>query len=97
MTRWPPAITLPAVRVVLAIAAIVLVLTAAVAPHVHEGRLGSHACLACVAAGGEEAASQTPDVAPRPLVSGEVPHFQPDAPVFGLPLGAIPGQSPPGV
>ena len=32
--------------------AIVLVLTAAVVPHVHEGRLGSHACLACVAAGG---------------------------------------------
>lgn len=82
-------------RVVLAIAAIVLVLTAAVAPHVHEGRLGSHACLACVAAGGEEAAPQTPDVAPRPLPAADVVLAAPAAPVTGKPLGAVSGQSPP--
>jgi hypothetical protein len=85
------------VRVALAIAALVLVLTAAVAPHVHEGPLGDHACLACVAAGAEEATGQTPDVAPRPLEPVDVVQVQPAAPVFGVPLGAIPGQSPPGV
>ncbi|GEJ59265.1 hypothetical protein [Anaeromyxobacter diazotrophicus] len=84
-------------RAALAIATIVLVLTAAVAPHVHEGPLGTHACLACVAAGGEEATGHTPDVAPRPLEPAAVVVVLPAAPVFGLPLGAIPGQSPPAV
>jgi hypothetical protein len=83
------------VRVVVAIAALVLVLMSAAAPHVHEGPQGTHACLACVAAGAEEATGHTPDVAPRPLAPVDVAQIVQAAPVFGLPLGAIPGQSPP--
>ena len=87
--------TLRAVRAALAIAAVLLLLTSAVAPHVHEGPLGAHACLACAAAGGEEAAPQTPDVAPRALPAAAALPAAPAAPVTGKPLGAVSGQSPP--
>ncbi|HEX9288437.1 MAG TPA: hypothetical protein VF904_02850 [Anaeromyxobacteraceae bacterium] len=82
-------------RAVLAAAMAALVLLTGVAPHAHGGPLGAHTCVACVAAGGEEAACETPDVAPRPLAAVELADVTRAAPVTGFPLGAIPGQSPP--
>jgi hypothetical protein len=83
------------VRAVFAAALAVLVLVTASAPHAHETPLGRHACAACVAAGGEEAVCAAPDVAPRPVVPVAVADELPAPPVTGLPLGAVPGQSPP--
>lgn len=83
-------------RAALAIAAVVLLLVAAIAPHAHEGPLGTHACFACAAVGAEQASRQTPEVAPRPLQPVALAQVPPAAPVAGVPLGAIPGQSPPG-
>lgn len=65
------------------------------APHVHHGPYGDHDCPACVARSGDEAHSETPDVAPRRVeLRGEVPAPIEVVPV-GAPLGAVPGQSPP--
>ncbi len=83
------------VRCALALASILFVLVSATVPHVHDTALGSHACLACVAGGGEEAAPAAPDVAPRPVVVAALPEAAPEPPVTGAPLGAVPGQSPP--
>jgi len=83
------------VRALLAAAAALLVLLTAVAPHAHESALGRHACVACVAAGGEEAVCTSPDVTPRRLAVATVTQSAPEPPVTGAPLGAIPGQSPP--
>jgi hypothetical protein len=86
----------PAVRTSLAIVASMLVALAVAAPHVHHpGPYGSHACQACVVRGGEEAGPATPDVAPTPAPAEAVPAAPGPAPVSGLPLGAVPGQSPP--
>ncbi len=93
-TPLTPDNTLP-VRFVFAIATAVLVLLAAGAPHAHDGRLGTHACAACLAAGAEAASCETPDVAPRRLVVAALPQVAPEPPVTGAPLGAVPGQSPP--
>ncbi len=82
-------------RGVIALGSILLVLATAGAPHVHGSALGSHACLACVAAGGEEAAPESPDVAPRSLAVAAIADPAPESPVTGAPLGAVPGQSPP--
>ncbi len=82
-------------RALLAAAAILLVLVTGLAPHTHDGKLGRHACVACVTSGCEEAASAAPDVAPRQLAPSAVPQALPAAPVTGAPLGAVPGQSPP--
>jgi hypothetical protein len=83
------------VRAVLALAVAVLVASGAVASHAHAGPSGTHGCQACVAGSGEEAGSASPDLAPLPRVA-EVPPAPPGpAPVFGAPLGAVPGQSPP--
>jgi hypothetical protein len=83
------------VRAVLALAVVLLLASGAVAPHAHAGPLGSHACLACVAGSGEEAASAAPDLAPPQMVAVEAPASPGLAPVLGAPLGAVPGQSPP--
>jgi hypothetical protein len=83
------------VRALLAAAIAALVLLTGVAPHAHGGPLGAHACVACVAAGGEEAACETPDVAPRPFLAIDILDAHCDAPATGFPIGAIPGQSPP--
>ena len=84
------------VRHALAIFAAFLVALAVAAPHVHHaGPLGRNACQACVLRAGEEAGPSTPEVAPD-AVRVEKPAAAPGlAPVFGLPLGAVPGQSPP--
>lgn len=82
-------------RSLLALAAVLLVLATGVAPHTHEGALGRHACVACVANGAEEAGCASPDVAPRQLGTEAVAAAAPAPPVTGAPLGAIPGQSPP--
>lgn len=95
LDRLPARDNTPRVRALLATAAILLVLVTGVAPHTHEGKLGRHACIACVTAGGEEAASAAPDVAPRQLLPSAVPQAAPATPVTGAPLGAVPGQSPP--
>lgn len=81
-------------RAALAIAACVVLLLAAAAPHVHHGTYGSHACAACVVQGAGRAASETPDVEPRPVVQ-DAPREPAAAPVTGVALGSIPGQSPP--
>ncbi len=85
----------PAVRAALAIAISLLILTAAAAPHTHGGNLGTHGCLACVTAGGDETAPQSTEVVPRPAWHAVLPGEQTSPPVTGAPLGAIPGQSPP--
>ena len=95
MTGIRVANTLPLVRALLAVAAILLVLVTGVAPHTHDGALGRHACVACAAAGSEEAACASPDVAPRQLVVASITCDPPAPPVTGAPLGAVPGQSPP--
>ncbi len=81
-------------RAVLAIAAVLLVLVAVVAPHHHGGAYGDHACAACVFQGGESAHSETPDVSPSPVVAG-APAALVAQVAPGAPLGAVPGQSPP--
>jgi hypothetical protein len=83
------------VRGLVALASALLILASATAPHVHNTALGTHACLACVAAGGEAAAPASPDVAPRRFFSVPLVEAAPEPPVTGAPLGAVPGQSPP--
>lgn len=84
------------VRHLLAIVASGLIVLSIAAPHVHHpGPYGSHACQACVVRGAEEAGCATPEVAPRPLAPEAVPALPGVPPVCGLPLGAVPGQSPP--
>lgn len=80
----------------LAAAALALVLVlAAVAPHVHAVDHAGSGCAVCLARHGDVARDETPDVAPRAL-HAECVAVEPGlAPVFGAPLGAIPGQSPP--
>ena len=83
-------------RALLSVMAILLVLATAVAPHVHGGELGRHACVACVIASGcEPASAETPDVAPLDVTADEVALEPGVSPVSGRPLGAVPGQSPP--
>ncbi len=74
--------------------ALFLVLTAA-APHVHAGPQGADGCVACVVRSGDQARNETPDAAPVTDVS-EAVRLEPEgSPVYGAPLGAVPGQSPP--
>jgi hypothetical protein len=83
------------VRSVLALATVLLVLLTAMAPHAHGSALGTHACVACVAAGGEQAACEAPDVAPRAVAVEALPDLRLTRPGTGFPLGAVSGQSPP--
>jgi len=86
----------PTVRKPLAIVASALIALSIAAPHVHHaGPYGSHACQACVVRAAEEAGCATPDVAPPSLAPETIPAAPGQSPVFGLPLGAVPGQSPP--
>jgi hypothetical protein len=75
--------------------ALFLVFTAG-APHVHDGPHGSEHCAVCVARHADLPHDQVPDLAPAPTVAVEVQLAPGLAPVTGAPLGAIPGQSPPG-
>ena len=70
-----------------------LVLAAAV-PHGHAASHGE--CAVCVARQGDVARSETPDLEPGALLPDAVPQPPAASPVSGAPLGAIPGQSPPG-
>jgi hypothetical protein len=83
------------VRAVLALAVAFLVASGAVVPHAHAGASGSQSCQACVVGTGEAAGSATPDLVPPGMVAVEAPAAPGPAPVFGAPLGAVPGQSPP--
>jgi hypothetical protein len=85
----------PAVRAAVAFALAVWFVFGAAAPHVHLRDQGGVECAVCVTRHGVVAQRETPDLTPRAL------HAEPAlpepglAPVFGAPLGAIPGQSPP--
>jgi hypothetical protein len=79
----------------MAIAAAVLVLVTAVAPHVHDGALGRHACAACVTAGGAVASSETPEVEPLATRPERLVLRPTSAVAPGFPVGAVRGQSPP--
>ncbi len=83
------------VRSVLALATALLVLLTAMAPHAHGGALGTHACVACVVASGEQAACETPDVAPREVASVALTDLPLAWHGTGFPLGAVSGQAPP--
>jgi hypothetical protein len=91
-----PIMLRPTVRKLLAIVAFALIALSIAAPHVHHaGPYGSHACQACVVRAAEEAGCATPDVAPPSLAPETIPAAPGLPPVCGLPLGAVPGQSPP--
>jgi hypothetical protein len=72
--------------------ALFLVFTAA-APHVHAH--GEDECAVCVVRQADAARDETPDVAPLTFVCDAPRLDRGLPPVFGAPLGAIPGQSPP--
>lgn len=75
--------------------ALFLVLVAA-APHVHASAADDgHGCAACVVRQGDAARDETPELAPAPLTAAAAAAEVGLPPVFGAPLGAIPGQSPP--
>jgi len=83
------------VRLALAILASVLLVVGLVAPHHHDGRLGEHSCAACLAGAASVARDETPSV-DRAEFPGELLQLAPGMqPVGGVPLGAVPGQSPP--
>jgi hypothetical protein len=83
------------VRVLLAIAATVLLLAGLAAPHHHAAPGSTHDCVACTVGAGLEAADATPAL-PPPAWHREARAAGPGAdPVTGAPLGAVPGQSPP--
>jgi len=71
-----------------------LVLTVA-APHVHPAGRGGDECAVCIVRHSDVPRSMTPDLAPRAFHAESVVVEPGLAPVFGAPLGAIPGQSPP--
>jgi hypothetical protein len=83
------------VRVLLAIATAVLVLATGAAPHAHDGQLGTHACVACAAAGAEAARPTAPEVSPGAHPCGAVSPAPAPVRATGFPRGAVPGQSPP--
>jgi hypothetical protein len=83
------------VRPLIACGMALFVLVAGMAPHVHEGQLGQHACIACVASSGQQVSCETPDVAPVALLAETLQELVPASPAAGFPVGAVPGQSPP--
>ncbi len=84
------------VRTAFAILAALMVAIAVAAPHVHHaGPYGGHSCQACVFRAAEAASSADPAVAPAEAPLGPAPREPGLSPVGGLPLGAVPGQSPP--
>jgi hypothetical protein len=85
-------------RAVLSSLLAVHLLLAAAAPHVHLPSEGaaSEPCATCVTRTADVAATRTPDVAPAPVPAGAAVPAPGLAPVTGAPLGAVPGQSPPG-
>jgi hypothetical protein len=82
----------PAVAAALAL----FLLVTAAGPHVHTGPHGREDCAVCVVRNADVARTATPDVAPVAFVAGDPPPSPGLPPVSGAPLGAIPGQSPPG-
>lgn len=81
---------------VAALLAFVLVVAAAV-PHVHEHATttGGDECALCTVRHAAPPPSVTPDVEPIVQFASEAVGAPGLPPVFGAPLGAIPGQSPP--
>ncbi len=77
--------------------ALILVAAAAV-PHVHvhaQATSGGDECTLCTVRHAAPAPSAEPEVAPIVHVEGEALAAPGLPPVFGAPLGAVPGQSPP--
>jgi hypothetical protein len=83
-------------RAVVAALRALSLLVAAAAPHVHAHAAGGDECAVCTLRHtAPPPGSATPDVAPVVHVAA-IPSGAPAfPPVFGAPLGAIPGQSPP--
>ncbi len=82
-------------RVLVALATAVLLLAGVAAPHHHASPGGAHECVACTVGTGLEARDATPVVAPVAPREAPVAALPGVDPVTGVPLGAIPGQSPP--
>jgi hypothetical protein len=82
-----------------ALVAAILALTllvAATAPHVHpHAAAGGDECAVCTLRHTAPQGSATPDVAPVVHVAAVLAGTPALPPVFGAPLGAVPGQSPP--
>jgi hypothetical protein len=82
-------------RACVAVLLVLSVLASAGAPHVHAQSSGGDDCAACVLRHTSPPHSELPDVAPIVHVAGDAAGEPGRPPVFGAPLGAIPGQSPP--
>ena len=82
-------------RVLVAIASVVLLLAGVAAPHHHAAPGATHECVACVAGGALEARAATPDLSPPPSVPARLAAAPVPGPATGFPLGAVSGQSPP--
>jgi hypothetical protein len=65
-------------------------------PHVHPVGHDGGECAVCVVRHGDVARSETPDVGPGAQHAEPLAPAPGLAPVTGAPLGAVPGQSPPG-
>ncbi len=75
-----------------------ILVAAAAAPHVHahaQATSGGDECTLCTGRHAAPTPSPQPDVAPIVHVEGDVLGAPGLPPVFGAPLGAVPGQSPP--
>lgn len=82
-------------RILVALATVVMLLAGLAAPHHHGAAGGVHECVACTVGAGLEARDATPDLSP-PASHAVALVARPGAdPVTGAPLGAVPGQSPP--
>lgn len=97
LTPGAPAVILrpPMRSLVATVLALVLVAAAAV-PHVHaEAGSGGDECTLCTVRQATPTSSAQPDVAPLVHVAGDAAAAPGLPPVYGAPLGAVPGQSPP--
>jgi len=83
-------------RVGVAALLVAVLVAMAGAPHVHTAAHGDHDCPACIARTVDAARSEMPDLTPT-LVEQRVEVVElVSIATVGAPLGAIPGQSPPG-
>jgi hypothetical protein len=83
-------------RALVALGLSVFLVLSAGLPHIHTGGPhGAEACAVCVARNADAARDETPDVAPVAILAGKPVAVPGLPPVYGAPLGAVPGQSPP--
>jgi len=83
------------VRALVAILLALALVATATIPHVHVHAAAGDECAVCVLRHTSPPRSEIPDLAPIVLVEGDAPCAPGLPPVWGIPLGAIPGQSPP--